>query len=48
MDHGPFFASNLQGPAPALKTLTLRLGDDPAAAVSFDTMTLRWNAAWTG
>lgn len=47
MDNGPFFASNLQGPAPALKTFTLRLGAEEAA-VSFDTMTFRWNAAWTG
>ena len=51
MDNGPFFASNLQGKHAALKTFTLKLGtpDNPeAAAVSFDTMTLRWNAAWTG
>jgi hypothetical protein len=47
MDNGPFFISNLKGPAPALKTVTLRLGDEQAA-VNFDTMTLRWNAAWTG
>ena len=51
MDNGPFFASNLQGKHAALKTFTLKLAtpsDPEAAAVSFDTMTLRWNAAWTG
>jgi hypothetical protein len=49
MDQGPFFASNLKGKVAALKTLTLRVGSDTApAAVSFDTMTLRWNAAWSG
>ena len=51
MDNGPFFASNLQGRHAALKTVTLKLalpGDPEAAAVNFDTMTLRWNAAWTG
>ncbi|MEN9678329.1 MAG: hypothetical protein RIS76_4225 [Verrucomicrobiota bacterium] len=51
MDNGPFFSSNLQGRHAALKTFTLKLAmpDNPeAAAVSFDTMTLRWNAAWTG
>ncbi len=50
MDNGNFFASNLQGKQAALKTFTVKLGDpaDLAAAVNFDTMTLRWNAAWTG
>lgn len=51
MDNGPFFSSNLKGPHAALKTFTLKLGtpDNPeAAAVNFDTMTLRWNVAWTG
>lgn len=51
MDNGPFFASNLQGPNAALKTVTVKLGvpgNPEAAAVNFDTMTLRWNAAWTG
>lgn len=49
MEQGPFFSSNLKGRAAALKTLTLRVGSDTApAAVNFDTMTLRWNAAWTG
>ena len=51
MDNGPFFSSNLQGRHAALKTFTLKLAtpDNPeAAAVNFDTMTLRWNAAWTG
>jgi len=49
MDQGPFFSSNLKGSSAALKTITLRLGsDDAPAAVNFDTMTLRWNAAWSG
>ena len=51
MDNGPFFASNLKGTNAALKTITIKLGtpENPeAAAVNFDTMTLRWNAAWTG
>ncbi|MBL9172752.1 MAG: hypothetical protein JNL10_04390 [Verrucomicrobiales bacterium] len=51
MDNGPFFVSNLQGSNAALKTVTVKLGvpgNPEAAAVNFDTMTLRWNAAWTG
>ncbi len=49
MDQGPFFSSNLKGASAALKTITLRLGSEAApAAVNFDTMTLRWNAAWSG
>lgn len=49
MDQGPFFSSNLKGPAPSLKAVTLRLGTEAdRAGVAFDTMTLRWNAAWTG
>lgn len=51
MDNGPFFSSNLKGKHAALKTFTLKLAtaDNPeAAAVNFDTMTLRWNAAWIG
>jgi hypothetical protein len=49
MDQGPFFSSNLRGKVAALKTLTLKVGSaaEPAS-VNFDTMTLRWNAAWTG
>ena len=49
MDQGPFFSSNLKGSVAALKTLTVRLGSEAApAAVNFDTMSLRWNAAWSG
>lgn len=53
MDHGPFFTSNVEfgKTNTALKVVTLRLSDGTnreAAAVAFDTMTLRWAAAWTG
>jgi hypothetical protein len=49
MDQGPFFSSNLKGSVAALKTLTVRVGSEAApAAVNFDTMSLRWNAAWSG
>ncbi len=53
MDQGPFFASNveLQKGQTTLKAITLRLSDGTnreAAAVVFDTMTLRWAGAWTG
>jgi hypothetical protein len=51
MDNGRFFSSNLQGKQASLKTVTVKLGlpgNPEAAAVNFDTMTLRWNAAWTG
>lgn len=53
MDQGPFFTSNVQFDKTntALKVITLRLSDGTnreAAAVAFDTMTLRWAAAWTG
>ena len=53
MDQGPFFTSNVQFSKTntALKVVTLRLSDGTnreAAAVAFDTMTLRWAGAWVG
>ena len=53
MDPGPFFTSNVEltSGQTALKVVTLRLSDGTnreAAAVAFDTMTLRWAGAWTG
>ena len=48
MDNGPFFSSNIEGPNPVLKSITIKLGKDEEAAVSFDTMTLRMAIGWTG
>ncbi len=53
MDPGPFFTSNVEfnKTNTALKVVTLRLSDGTnreAAAVAFDTMTLRWAGAWDG
>lgn len=53
MDQGPFFTSNVEFSKTntALKVVTLRLSDGTnreAAAVAFDTMTLRWAGAWVG
>lgn len=53
MDQGPFFASNVEFSRTntTLKAVTLRLSDGTnreAAAVTFDTMTLRWAGAWVG
>ena len=55
MDLGPFFSSGLQVPGapadrarPALKGVTIRLGETNAAAVCFDTERMRLAIGWTG
>ncbi len=47
MDLGPFFSSGLAGKPHVLKSITIKLGRDQQAAVSFDTDMLRLAMAWT-
>lgn len=49
-DVGPFLASTVRLPdiAPVGKGLSIRVGDDRAATVLYDTLSCTWRAAWTG
>ena len=48
MDTGPFFTCGFAGKFPALKAISIKLGETNEASVCFDTELLRMTMGWTG